>query len=102
MLDNDTCQHYLSLSLKGTVKFRPKVLCVTKKFKWSVDVWVENTTGYTHITNKKIRNSYMKKFHYGAKYSPDGFFTSPGTCSGDSGGPMYVRTGLKTFVITGG
>ena len=103
MLNDTTCQDYLSLSLNRPVKYRPKILCVTKSFQWNVDVWTASNTGrYTHIVSKKMHDSYMKHFHYGAKYSEHGFFTSPGTCSGDSGGPIYVRTGAKTFVITGG
>ena len=85
------------------MKYRPKILCVTKNFKWNVDVWYASNSGrYTHIVSQKRQDYYMKRFHYGAKYSPHGFFTSPGTCSGDSGGPIYVRTGVNTFVITGG
>ena len=86
------------------VKYRPKILCVTKNFKWNVDVWFANNTGYTHVVNPKKHDYYMERFHYGAKYSPKGFFSTPGTCHGDSGGPIYVRPrpDVNTFVVTGG
>ena len=83
------------------MKFRPKILCITKQFKWNVDVWTASPIGYTHI-QKDQKHDLLMRYHYGAKYSPDGFFSSPGTCNGDSGGPIYVPIGVNTFVITGG
>ena len=52
-------------------------------------------------SSKKLKSIILKKFHYGAKYDPVGYVTSAGTCSGDSGGPLYVETRPGEYVVTG-
>ena len=72
-------------------------------FKWNVDVWLDNG-GYFQISTSKLKSIILQKFHYGAKYDPVGYVTSAGTCFGDSGGPLYVKTrykGKTKYVVTG-
>ena len=52
-------------------------------------------------SSKKLKSVILRKFHYGAKYDPVGYVTSAGTCSGDSGGPLYVENRPGQFVVTG-
>ena len=52
-------------------------------------------------SSKKLKSVILRKFHYGAKYDPVGYVTSAGTCSGDSGGPLYVETRPGQYVVTG-
>ena len=85
------------------MKYKPEILCVGHYFKWNIDVWYhqEGNEGYYPITPSKLKSIILKKFHYGAKYDPVGYVTSAGTCSGDSGGPLYVETKSGQYVVTG-
>ena len=84
------------------MKYRPQILCVGHYFKWNVGVWLDKGNGrYAPVSESKQKSALLKKFHYGAKYDPVGYVTSAGTCSGDSGGPLYVETKSGQYVVTG-
>ena len=84
------------------MKYRPQILCVGHYFEWNVGVWLDKGNGrYAPVSESKQKSALLKKFHYGAKYDPVGYVTSAGTCSGDSGGPLYVETKSGQYVVTG-
>ena len=104
VLPEHLCEKYLNISLNSQkVKFKPKILCVGHYFKWNIDIWYhqEHNEGYFPLTTSQLRSVILQKFHYGAKYDPVGYVTSAGTCSGDSGGPLYVETKPGQYVVTG-
>ena len=100
VLDEDTCEEYLEMSLKS-VAHRPKILCVGKIWSWNVDVWTVIRGKYRKVVNKRRSENFLKRLHYGVKFAPDGFVASAGTCNGDSGGPLYRVTGPRVFTVTG-
>ena len=100
VLDEDTCEEYLEMSLKS-VAHRPKILCVGKIWSWNVDVWTVIRGKYRKVVNKRRSVNFLKRLHYGVKFAPDGFVASAGTCNGDSGGPLYRVTGPRVFTVTG-
>ena len=83
------------------MKVKPEILCVGHYFKWNVDVWLDKGNGVYSRAPKNVKSVILKRFHYGAKYDPVGYVTSAGTCSGDSGGPLYVETKPGQYVVTG-
>ena len=73
------------------------------KYPWKVGVWTSEGGQF-----KKIKEgdtvSYLTKYHYGAKQSSEGYVASAGTCSGDSGGPLYVSQDFENknkYVVIG-
>ena len=107
VLSDKLCEVYLEFSLReteGKVKYKPKILCVGQFFKWNVDIWLDKGNGiYSRVSSKskRLKSTILEKFHYGAKYDPVGYVTSAGTCNGDSGGPLYVKTISGKYVVTG-
>ena len=74
-------------------------------FPWKVAVW-ENKQGKFKKVKVSKSQEYLKKYHYGVRYSPNGYVASAGTCRGDSGGPLYMtETDLgntkKSYIVTG-
>merc|ERR1719460_901240 len=105
VLSEQLCEKYLEFSLRftdGKVKVKPEILCVGHYFKWNVDVWLDKGNGrYSPVRQTKNKSAILHKFHYGAQYDPVGYVTSAGTCSGDSGGPLYVENRPGQYVVTG-
>ena len=92
---------------------RPQILCVGDIYPWKIGTWILKSNGrkfkksdniiFQRVTEKRSR-SYLEKFHYGAKESLEGYVASSGTCSGDSGGPLYVSQHQDTsrkYVVIG-
>ena len=69
-------------------------------FPWKVGVWTSEGSQFKKVEEVETM-SYLTKYHYGAKQSPEGYVASSGTCSGDSGGPLYVSKDDKKYVIIG-
>ena len=105
-MDEALCDVFLNHSLRDhpDVEIRPKILCVGRFMKWNIDLWYEEGGEYIHMTNKskpETTDKILAHWHYGARHGLDGYVTSAGTCSGDSGGPLYAQRGPDTFVVTG-
>ena len=106
VLDEELCQKYLlQATNNGNVKVMPKILCVADTFPWKVAVW-ENKGGQFKKVSRSKSQEYLKKYHYGAKYAPEGYVASAGTCRGDSGGPLYITennlsTSKKSYIVLG-
>ena len=106
VLDEELCQKYLlQATNNGDVKVMPEILCVADTFPWKVAVW-ENKGGQFKKVSRSKSQKYLKKYHYGAKYAPEGYVASAGTCQGDSGGPLYITetnmsTSKKSYIVLG-
>ena len=86
------------------MKVRPKVLCVGRFMKWNIDMWYDGGQEYIHLTNKsriETTSRILGHWHYGARHGLAGYVTSAGTCSGDSGGPLYTEPEPGVYVVTG-
>ena len=103
VLDERDCEERLNLTLR--INFRgylPRILCVVDRYDWNIDIWsTDGRGGYWRVEDPAEYNLYLQRHHYGAKYSPGGYMASPGTCMGDSGGPLYLKTGPGRYVLTG-
>lgn len=80
------------------------MLCVGRFMKWNVDMWYDEGQEYIHLTNKsriEITTKILGHWHYGARHGLAGYVTSAGTCSGDSGGPLYTEPEPGVYVVTG-
>ena len=84
--------------------YRPQILCVGDVYKWKVGVWQKNHNSYSKVEGPR-KEQLLRKYHYGYKVDPKGYVASIGTCSGDSGGPLYMTQFDKSFkeqyVVTG-
>ena len=106
VLDEELCQKYLlQATNNGNVKVMPEILCVADTFPWKVAVWENKGGQFKKVTGSKSKE-YLKKYHYGAKYAPEGYVASAGTCRGDSGGPLYITennlsTSNKSYIVLG-
>eukprot|EP00091_Calanus_sinicus_P002228 TRINITY_DN1226_c0_g1_i9.p1 TRINITY_DN1226_c0_g1~~TRINITY_DN1226_c0_g1_i9.p1 ORF type:complete len:512 (-),score=117.34 TRINITY_DN1226_c0_g1_i9:229-1764(-) len=109
VMQEDLCNMFLKRSLPhGTVEWLPKILCVGKINLWSTAVWNYNkyTGSYENVEDVDKVDKLVSKHHFGDAMGLGGYIASPGTCSGDSGGPMYQeekhwRYGSKKYVVTG-
>ena len=92
VMPEQLCTQFLSRSLPhGTVEWLPKILCVGKINLWSTGVWDYNkyTGSYENVDVEEEVDEMVHKYHFGDAMGLGGYIASPGTCSGDSGGPMY-------------
>ena len=103
VLDEKLCEERLNLTLQDNFKgYWPRILCVADRYDWNIDIWsTDGRGGYGRVEDPAEYNLYLQRHHYGAKYSPGGYMASPGTCMGDSGGPLYLKTGPGRYVLTG-
>jgi len=105
ILPKELCKQFLEKSFPfGGVSHRPKILCVGKIHHWSTDVWGMKGNKFNKITGNT--EHYVKRYHYGEHLGFSGYVASAGTCSGDSGGPVYQvqknrRTGRAKYIVTG-
>ena len=107
-LPDDICDDFLDRSLSsGGVLYRPKILCIGKMNHWSTDIWEKSgNQAFVHLNDTNERDQLIKRHHYGEYLGFGGYVASAGTCSGDSGGPVYQEetdpeSGNKTYVVTG-
>ena len=103
VLGERDCEERLNLTLRINFKgYLPRILCVVDRYDWNIDIWsTDGRGGYWRVEDPAEYNLYLQRHHYGAKYSPGGYMASPGTCMGDSGGPLYIKTGPGRYVLTG-
>ena len=92
ILSEKLCEAYLNKSIPKDegVEVMPEILCVARTERWEETTWVKTGEGY------RQRESSGPVIRYGS----DSYVASAGTCSGDSGGPVFVREEYK-FVVTG-
>lgn len=105
ILPGKLCDEFLEKSFRyGPVSYRPKILCVGRMKHWSTDVWSMHGNKFNRM--KGNTEETVRKYHYGEHLGFGGYVASAGTCSGDSGGPVYQEqtdsfTGNKKYVVTG-
>merc|ERR1719369_45277 len=105
ILPKNLCDYFLEKSFRyGPVSYRPKILCVGRVNHWSTNVWGMQGKKFNRISLNT--ENTVKRRHYGEYLGFGGYVASPGTCSGDSGGPVYQeqidpRTGRTKYVVTG-
>ena len=110
MLDESVCSQYLDWSLHSDtpVQVRPEVLCVANKYPWKVAIFRKNDQrGFDRIEEDNELYNKLRSKHYGIQkgLNKDSYVASAGTCSGDSGGPLYMRdrgNSVVTGVVSGG
>ena len=84
------------------------MLCVANEYDWRVAIYRKNAQGgFDMIEDDDPSYNKLKKKHYGIKEGLNewGYVASAGTCSGDSGGPLYVSDSdqsVVTGVVSGG
>jgi len=106
ILPENICEKFLKWSFQyGEVKHKPLILCVGKIYDWSTGVWVKEGKSYRRVAPDKT-DKLMREFHFGENLGLGGYVASAGTCSGDSGGPLYVeeldwQTGNTKYVVNG-
>jgi len=96
ILPEKECKQYLDDSIEGTVKVYPELLCVGWKNEWKEESWEQTPHGF-----EKLPKSQTPATRYGSST----YVASAGTCSGDSGGPVFVKDGYNhvvTGVVSGG
>ena len=102
VLGERDCEERLNLTLR--INFRgylPRILCVVDRYDWNIDIWsTDGRGGYWRVEDPAEYNLYLQRHHYGAKYGAK-LVASPGTCFGDSGGPLFLKTGPGRYVVTG-
>jgi len=104
VLDGKLCDEFLDWSLSRDTKVRPRVLCVGTVTDWNIGHYVDQNGKFRKLKNRRLRDKLERMFHYGRRGRKlDPIIASAGTCSGDSGGPVYQEVfGKKRhFVVTG-
>ena len=105
ILPKNLCDQFLETSFHyGTVSYSPKILCVGRLNHWSTDVWGMQGQKFNRMSVNTEKT--VKRRHYGEYLGFGGYVASAGTCSGDSGGPVYQEqiepiTGSTRYVVTG-
>ena len=74
----------------STLRIVPKVLCIGLQKLFNESLWLNDGTVYKKVDGKVPTE----------RFGQTGYVASPGTCTGDSGGPAFVRDGGH-FVVTG-
>jgi len=92
VLDETLCDKFLEASSKN-LKVKPQILCIGHKQEIKYDTWIETTDGYKVFDVK----------HPMALDTGNEFYVhSAGTCSGDSGGPVFIKDNKSgKFVVLG-
>ena len=98
-LPDHICQKFLNDSLPENVIVWPKILCVGLIKKWGTEVWQKMASGYEKVPPKKAQ-TIIADNHYGEYLGIGGYIASAGTCSGDSGGPMFQKEEDR-YIVTG-
>ena len=108
ILPGTLCDGFLERSLRfgNKTSYRPKILCVGKVHHWNTDVWGLNNHIFMNWTGYGNIDEIVRKHHYGERLGFGGYVASAGTCSGDSGGPVYqeqidIVAGKIKYVVTG-
>ena len=109
VLDDKLCQQYLNQTLEGQAKVWPQILCAGKLIKWNYQIWTQDGNKF------KEADYATQSTLFGARHpiNPDpgpmgdlgGYIKSPGTCNGDSGGPLIFKensTHVVIGIISGG
>jgi len=84
------CDKFLNNSLDAKPEVKPEILCIAQIHDWKEESWKETSNGFEKVPKEGKTE----------RYGQTSYVASPGTCKGDSGGPVFVRDGNK-FVVTG-
>jgi len=98
ILDEKLCETFLNSSLTQKVEVYPRILCVgyVKQLKYSV--WLKEGERYREVPHNMVPNLHKMQFQKGL----DIYVHSAGTCSGDSGGPVFSMNDEDgTFTVLG-
>ena len=91
IFSEDICNMFLDLSLGGTEpEVMPKILCIGKMEKIKAQVWQHKGSSYEELSGDEKKKALEGHF---ANTLKTGFYVrSAGTCNGDSGGPVFVKS----------
>ena len=104
VLEEEECDEFLDISLnKMHVPYRPNILCVgqnltfSSEYFWTQETDLENALQWKKVPNMFLENNKdeLAKLNEGPdEVNNEGknwFIESAGTCSGDSGGPIFMK-----------
>ena len=104
VLEERECDEFLDISLnKMKVQFRPKILCIgenltfSSEYFWTEETDLENTAQWRKVPDSFIENNKDElamlndQPDHTNEEGKEWFLESAGTCSGDSGGPMFQK-----------
>jgi len=99
IISDEICSKFLKHSTYEDLEHEPEVLCVGYKKTPKWDLWMETDSGFKHVQNDNFKN---KVSHYLIRNTGlDAYYTSSGTCNGDSGGPVFTKDTFNRNVILG-
>jgi len=90
ILPDGPCQKFLNESLSPETEVRPEIICISEIHDWREEFWKETKNGFEKGPQEDTPE----------RYGMTSYVASPGTCKGDSGGPVFVKDG-NNFVVTG-
>jgi len=99
VLPEELCDQYLNNAREGEkFEHRPEFLCVGDFRKWKTGQFWEDLSGSGVIKHQPFKSS-DSRFHMNYQVA-ENYTVSPGICSGDSGGPLFLNIRGR-FVVTG-
>jgi len=99
ILDDELCERFVRSSMHGIkVEVYPHIVCIGYVKHRRYSVWQKNSDGSYTLSKQKIPGIGYHMFNKDEEV----YVFSAGTCSGDSGGPVYsIEESSKKFIVLG-